>query len=105
MLPRCASPERKIDATNVVVFMKRGTEAHHAVHPEVVGTGARRLRRFNLSTPHRHRMPGPFSHPDAEAGWAEARAPTNTNNMGMHCPSRTSLRPLERGLIRVLPWG
>ena len=31
MLPRRASPEPKIDATNVVVFMKRGTKAD-AVH-------------------------------------------------------------------------
>jgi hypothetical protein len=39
-----------------------------AEHPEVVGNGARRLRRFSLSTTPRHRMPGRFSHPDAEAG-------------------------------------
>jgi hypothetical protein len=39
-----------------------------AVHPEVVGNGTRRLRRFNLITPSRHGLPGRFSHPDAEAG-------------------------------------
>src|SRR5439155_5498744 len=38
MLPRRASPEPKIDATNVVVFMKRGTkpeqQSHRCVRPD-----------------------------------------------------------------------
>ena len=47
---------------------KKVQASPQTVHPEVVGNGARRLRRFNLSTPPRHRMSGRFSHPDAEAG-------------------------------------
>jgi hypothetical protein len=53
-----------------------------AVHPEGVCNGARRLRRFNLSTPLRSWI---FSVlPIRTLSRAEARAPTNTNNMGTH---------------------
>jgi hypothetical protein len=51
------------------------------VHPEVVANGARRLRRFNFSTPLRS---GNFSvFPAQTPKRAEARAPTNTNNLRM----------------------
>src|SRR5882672_1467717 len=49
---------------------------------EVVGNGARRLRRFNLSTPVRSGNSSVF--PVQTPKRAEARAPTNTNNTGMH---------------------
>ena len=52
------------------------------VYPEVVGHGARRLRRFNLITPPDIGCRGVF--PIQTPKRAEARSPTNTNNLGMH---------------------
>src|SRR6266545_3062331 len=70
-------------------FVKAGTPASREyparstpVHPEVVGHGARRSRRFNLSTPLRSGNFSVFPIPTPKR--AEARAPTNTNNLGMH---------------------
>jgi len=61
------------------------------VHPEVVGNGARRLRRFNVSTPLRSGNLGVF--PIQTPKRAEARAPSNTNNMGMRgLPCRANCR-------------
>jgi hypothetical protein len=52
------------------------------VHPEVVGDGARRLRRFYLSRPLRSEnfIVFPIQTPKR----AEARAPNYVNNLGMH---------------------
>src|SRR5947207_8138852 len=56
------------------------TAIRSRAHPEVVGNGARRLRRFNLGTPLRS---GNFDiSPIQTPKRAEARAPTD--NFGMH---------------------
>jgi len=52
----------------------------HRVHPKVVGNGARRLRRFNLSTPLRSENFSVF--PILTPKRAEARAPNEHQQLG-----------------------
>jgi len=85
--------------------MKRvySTRSRSTVHPEVVGNGARRLRAF---TPLqlKHATPasdvGAFFPSRRRSGLkpAEARAPTNTNNMGMHGPPNSLSQYWEQTL-------
>jgi len=57
-----------------------------------------RLRRFNSSTPPRHRMSGRFSHPDAEAGWSP-----RSHQHQQHGDAREAGRPelFERAILTI----
>src|SRR5437667_7687683 len=57
MLPRRASPEPKINATNVVIFMKRGTKEARSGHLSAGLAGKNLVSRWKIICHHRSNRP------------------------------------------------